>query len=512
MCNYRLENYSCPHPSLPDSSYCIFHLENGDKDSNLFEHKLKELLFQEGVDGYQLNGFVFPEKFNRVFFRERTFEKSIDFSSCKFTKYVNFSKTKFKDCVYFQDSQFLEGALFIKTEFADYVYFTGARFSDDTDFYDAEFREGVDFDSVRFDRKVSFADTRFLRNVELYRAQVNEINFGGTLFSSYINLTDTEFKGSAYFRDTHFNDRAIFANARFLKNVYFIGTKFQYAKFSAALFLGTCLFEHATVDGLVDLSEVVTESAEKMVFRSMKLDRISFLKTDVTKFSFEGVSWSVLKERYLGFFKLQRRGIFDESRLKIDATEDMTLAPKKYKRPFFRNRNPRELSQLALLEVLYRQLKNNYERNGNYGEAGDFHIGEMETRRKQLTWRDKDFYPINLYRIFSYYGENWLLALSWLLLLVIGLPSFLYMYLFGLEYSRDNALILYTFKPSLNILRWITDALAVIFYSLKVSLLQRPQEIVPANTAGIILSGFQSIAGPALIALFLLALRRRFKR
>ncbi|MCH8209513.1 MAG: hypothetical protein IIA62_10750, partial [Nitrospinae bacterium] len=35
------------------------------------------------------------------------------------------------------------------------------------------------------------------------------------------------------------------------------------------------------------------------------------------------------------------------------------------------------------VEILYRQLKTNFENQGDYARAGDFHYGELEMKRMQ---------------------------------------------------------------------------------------------------------------------------------
>lgn len=68
-----------------------------------------------------------------------------------------------------------------------------------------------------------------------------------------------------------------------------------------------------------------------------------------------------------------------------DRVEVALNRPAKYENftTFSRKANERR-SRLILIENLYQQLKANYEDKHNYGEAGDFHIGEMEMRRQRL--------------------------------------------------------------------------------------------------------------------------------
>ena len=78
----------------------------------------------------------------------------------------------------------------------------------------------------------------------------------------------------------------------------------------------------------------------------------------------------------------------------------------------------------APVAQLYRDVHTNYVSKGDYMKAGDFFIGEQECRlkgKRGLRWL---LYIGNLYKLFAWYGQRWLLPLLWLLLVLLVFPVF----------------------------------------------------------------------------------------
>lgn len=60
MCKYSyIIDYKCPHESLKDKDYCIFHLQDDNKDSDEFNKGITEIL-ETKEDSINFNGFYFP--------------------------------------------------------------------------------------------------------------------------------------------------------------------------------------------------------------------------------------------------------------------------------------------------------------------------------------------------------------------------------------------------------------------------------------------------------------------
>jgi hypothetical protein len=184
-------------------------------------------------------------------------------------------------------------------------------------------------------------------------------------------------------------------------------------------------------------------------------------------------------------------------------------------------------SSLGAIEQLYRRLQLNFENNKLYPVAGDFYIGVMEMRRKQIAqkkntvWRFMRQNVLSLiawYRNVSLYGERYTRTLSWILFLLL-LFSACYL-LAGFNYPETNPpnekntkyeYINYDLSLNFSVSELTRDfpkALMVSFFALTF------QRSSPFNLTieSRIWSIIESILSAMLLTLFLLAIRRRFRR
>ncbi len=192
---------------------------------------------------------------------------------------------------------------------------------------------------------------------------------------------------------------------------------------------------------------------------------------------------------------------------------------------------------------LYQQLKSNYESSGNPVEAGEFFFAEMELKRfdeslekdgKPKFWRG--FFLKNLYRLLNGYGERPLRPIAYFALLcVFSTIGYLYS---GLQVGENrraavNAAATYgklewvyreaKYKPALcvppnkdcrSFFEW-KDLEAATRYSIKnlLPFIQRSDKsVLPGGNATRFLTIAEQFTGAILIASFLVALRRRYKR
>ena len=61
MCKYscKFSSWKCPYESLEDEEYCVFHLQDDNKDKNLFNQGIENILSAK-KDVIRFNGFYFP--------------------------------------------------------------------------------------------------------------------------------------------------------------------------------------------------------------------------------------------------------------------------------------------------------------------------------------------------------------------------------------------------------------------------------------------------------------------
>jgi hypothetical protein len=103
MCKYSDGNrYKCPHERLENSDYCIFHLQDDNKDIDEFNKGIKEILETE-EDSINFNGFYFTP--DTTDFKNVTFKGYTDFKDAEFGGYADFSNTKFKGTADFRKAE-----------------------------------------------------------------------------------------------------------------------------------------------------------------------------------------------------------------------------------------------------------------------------------------------------------------------------------------------------------------------------------------------------------------------
>jgi len=168
------------------------------------------------------------------------------------------------------------------------------------------------------------------------------------------------------------------------------------------------------------------------------------------------------------------------------------------------------------LTRLYVQLKRNYESNGNFIDAGDWFYREMEARRNQLlarssrwpVWMRRSLSLISLYKIAANYGQSFTRPLIGLVISVIGfaLAYFYGGFTLGQDYVRYRLCVC---PPTLDSLydfgRAVGCSLSAV--TLQVGRVSHLEGIVSVFAYLI-----QILVTATLLSLFLLSVRRRFRR
>jgi uncharacterized protein YjbI with pentapeptide repeats len=400
------------------------------------------------------------------------------------------------------------GGSFTESVFAARARFAGSQFKDKAGFGGCHFGGDAEFTHCAFGT-AQFSHTTFRRAA----------NFARAAFHGPVYFTNAEFEGPSYFGNVHF-EAASFVWATFRRDVNFAHSEFDEAvDFSAARFLDGVKFHETRFKRQGSLRPSVVFSAARFsrpteaVFYKTDLSRAVLHNCDVSEVVFSDVTWM---ERA----RPKKRMVFDE----VIPLADGAAAALRPAVGNDRGRNYR------LIAELYQQLKRNYDERRDYWTAGDFHFGEMEMRRlhsaspkRWIRWLHKHLGVLALYKHATAYGEDYVRP---------GISLLLVMVLFGVLYaatglsrktqqvSRDNSSQNVVQPRRANPRADFTEALRIkvaalrdgLLTSLEVATFTKYQYFEPNTRLGHLAAVCEPLLTSSLAALFLLALRRQFKR
>jgi uncharacterized protein YjbI with pentapeptide repeats len=324
------------------------------------------------------------------------------------------------------------------------------------DFTGAQFAGDANFREAEFSGKADFWGAKFSGGAYFLETTFSgDANFVRAKFSGETDFWKAKFSGDADFSGAEFSEDAYFGEAKFFGKIDFNTAEFR----QRADFYKVETAKNATVN----FQGVKLLKPQQVFFHHVDLSRWSFLDTDLRRIDFNDVTWGTIR-RLLS----RRTALFDE--LNVSNQKD----------------------DLAKVERLYRHLKQNYESQRDYGRAGDFYYGEMEMKRRQLNPLGQ--IPFWIYRILSGYGESYPRALFWLIVMWL-----LFAVLFTVVGYTDE---------------WgnHADLWRSFIYSAQSMTLFHEPKITFDNTLGQAVELVASVLGVIQIALFGLALQRRFKR
>lgn len=169
------------------------------------------------------------------------------------------------------------------------------------------------------------------------------------------------------------------------------------------------------------------------------------------------------------------------------------------------------------LETIYRDLKQNMQRHGNYSKAGDFFYREMECKKRAM--REKRFSPdwLKSY-VYSYlkytcgYGEKPERVILTSILIV-----FTAAFLFALngvvigEYTPEEHIINYNLSLSVPGIQAVKDFLQCLYYSVVTFTTLGYGDIHPIGLSKLVASA-EAFTGAFFIALFVLVFGRKMMR
>jgi uncharacterized protein YjbI with pentapeptide repeats len=495
---YRpLSSYRDPRP------VCLMHSADPDKDPTKFQKQLEEVLSNAGEGLADFTGYVFPSSdvFPSPDYSGRCFVAKCYFPWATFTKDANFQKAKFKRGANFSSATFRGAANFPRAEFLQDTAFSSATFKGKTDFAYAEFGQNTTFETAIFEQDVIFRESIFKRIAD--------------------------------FRNAVFHSAAEFLVARFRKDA------------------GTNEHEPGPV-----FSGATFEKPEKAIFYKTHLEQALFHNCDVSKVNFSDVTW-----RKRATWRRRSEGknlVFDEvvgpsyckTRVPEEASgsgefapcEDMADPPNyQLERDFLASElapvsDSEDPCDYRLIEELYQKLKRNYDDQSDYRVAGDFHYGELEVRRKRnkhkskgLDWLRCNFGVLACYKCASAYGESYVRPGGLLLLVLLAFTLLYPLSGLHLDPSRVNASgSSFGCKDIKELTYWSPNKcgqdnrsewrarldllLSSGLTSVEVAAFQRNITYEPSYRLGLFLVLVETLLTSTLIALFLLAVRRQFKR
>jgi len=456
-------------PTVDKDPVCLMHSHDLAKGDPLLRAEFQKELdatLQRSIMGIaDFTGFVFFD----CNFKARALSAACCFSSATFEQMAEFSGVTFGMDADFSHTKFRHHAQFFKTSFIGRA-----------DFFDAEFEQDAYFLRATFQREASFWATRFAASADFSHAKFLE---------------------SAEFRYTAFCQR----EARFP------GPIFSFTEFTRPEMVNFCK---------ADLSQAL------------------FHDCDVTKVNFSSVIWATRKgsSKRMAFEEIVELGTPYASSLWTEGED------------------PNERDYVVIAE-LYQRLKKNYDERKDYWTAGDFHYGEMEMQRLALPaagpiarflcwllagrfgvtqkgleafrrWWHQQLSLVAWYKRASEYGENYIRPLNCLALTLLFFA--LAFPLVGLQYDpakdltagKDAKPEVLSYRNASPGGKMASDSYKSEYQlvldsglsTVEIAFFQKNPIYEPAGRAGRVLSLVEMLVTSTLIALFLLAIRRQFRR
>jgi pentapeptide repeat protein len=369
--------------------------------------------------------------------------------------------------------------------------FAGATFCGNADFRGATFTGNADFRGVTFCGNADFRGAMFCGNA----------NFMSATFSRYAGFLSTTFTGNTNFSSAAFTGNTDFSSATFCGNANFMSSAFsRYAGFRSATFTGSTNFSNATFRGDVAGFGSATFAGDANFSSATFTGDVYFV--------------SATFSRYAGFRKATFRGdgVFTNAEMKGRTSFDdvnFHAPPQCFNTKLHEGttwhgaqwpKAPRGLQQARKFIDAYERLKLEMDRLKKHGDELDFFAREQQCRRVLLgAWRGL---PIAIYGFLSDYGRSYGRPLSLLAVTV---------FIGAVICSAD---LVGFWTPLLADLDNTGRALGISFSNTLGPLgkpLMKPEVLVDLPNWLKAIAVIQSILGVALLFLFGLGIRNRFR-
>lgn len=472
---------------------CLMHSRDPEKNDAEFQQQVDAILTAaaEKHTIADFTSFVFPS----AKYAKREFSVACQFEGAAFLRGVNFFEASFLESVYFCRATVHEANFSLAT-FAKIVTFALTTFEHGADFLDARFIGECNFRGCAFGAKTRFYSARFEQFAHFEGASfLDDVDFNLTIFSQTAEFSAVTFAKEAKFFRATFASQALFRETNFRRD----GEVLPGPRFSLAQFL----------------------RPGSTVFYRTYLGQAIFSRCDISNVTFSSVEWRLGRGN--------KRIVFEEL---VDLKAVRQLTPPA---------GSSDERDYGLIADLYQQLKKNYDDHSDYSVAGDFHCGELEMKRlhseqsnQLLRWLHRYAGLVAWYKYASSYGESYVRP-AFLLLIVLAVFTLL-LPLAGLELSVNAR---QTMVAGTNVGTSVPDVATEVNYrhfreflashpgrcsgvakffghslmtALSVAGFQRELRYEPSYPWGRALALLELLCTSTLVALFLLAVRRQFRR
>ena len=543
----------CLHDAWPGKNLCIFHLPTSEKDPATFWKHLGNymvVLYEkaESTDtaefasrgeawvfaqrdqgmlarytgtvadskAWDFRGFNFPAMdgvyslagfvLGPASFRGSTFAGRADFHGARLAE-ADFSETRFGGVANFNAVVFGGRTLFWQALFAGDAYFNDAHFTGET-------KGRVNFVAARFTSMASFYGTRFSENMMFDFAE----------FHGYADFTRSRLEGVTRMSYVQVRDKMVFR-----------GTQFSDA---AVLLLWGLEFLPDTMTVMLPTQSkgYIVRSIGQVEFCDISkgMNQVSFLHTDVYSdrlyVRFRNVAWGrratnfIYDARFTGDYwsaammpgAAPPEAIRTELDILFHLRERESQEGQAASRAGGQEVARSDLARLVRQDVerIAREIRVSSERFGSYSDAGNYYVGEMSYRLRRTPLLRPKKLALGLYWLVSNYGESPTRAAAWLLGIIVA-ATVVYPFTGFTFGASDGSKVLLTFRyvPA----DWWPTLVAfgkAFLFSLAnlVPGYFRFQSLNAGDGVTTAVSMVQAVISVVVLALFLLAVRRRFSR
>jgi uncharacterized protein YjbI with pentapeptide repeats len=500
-----------------DKPVCLMHSKDPNKQSGgLFDAFWLEFvgILEKAVEGEaHFERFVFP----LADFSKREFRAICRFEGAIFTQNAHFNEATFTQNAYFGEAKFKRVAVFWKATFTGNANFSGAIFRRNAVFREVIFKQNVELGRAIFKQNADFREATFNFNEATLEQRAS---FYKAIFTHDADFREATFKHDAWFSEAIFTQNASFELTEFSGTADWQGSRFlDQAEFRSTKFDPQVEGAPSAVFALAKFSK-----PSEIVFDDVDLSRALFHNCDVSQVCFtSSVRWAK-REGNRGL------AVFEET---IDLEQYARGSKRDGERDF------RAVAQI------YQQLKKNYDSRLDYWTANEFHFGEMEmmrlaglarclqlkgkwmlrhhiqqqfTRLRQWCHPRLSFVALSLYKYASDYGNSYGKPLAWLLGVLLAWALLFPLPGLGLERGRPDWVETYgsVWRASSSWRQGVWWEFVLIMKSwvmaVDVAMFQKNANYTPATDGAHAVAIVETLLISTLFGLFLLAVRRQFKR